>query len=93
MTEITPQDMIEWIDVQLRSYDDIPGCFRNAEKYTTLYAIRQFIASHQEVRDAALESLRIWKEAPNGRPDYVQNAVSHGCVLSARAIRALKGKP
>lgn len=51
-------------------------------------ALRELVA--QAYEEAASEAERIWREAPNSRPEYVQNSVSHGCQASAKAIRALK---
>jgi hypothetical protein len=54
------------------------------------------LAKYISTRDAALEEaaeecLRLWKTASNNRASgYWQNALSHGCVASAKAIRALK---
>ena len=45
---------------------------------------------HQALEDAAAECERIFKEAPNKAPRYTQNAISHGCVASAKAIRTMK---
>jgi len=37
----------------------------------------------------AQECERVWRETPNERPHYRQNAVSYGCSECAAAIRAL----
>lgn len=43
-------------------------------------------------REAArIQSLDIWRNAPNTRESgFRQNEISHGCIASAEAIRALK---
>lgn len=46
-------------------------------------------ARREALLTAAAECERIWVAAPNTRPEYRQNEISHGCIASARAIRAL----
>ncbi len=36
--------------------------------------------------DAAMVCRETWKNAPNDRPEYRQNAISHGCIACAEAI-------
>ena len=41
------------------------------------------------VLEAAKLCRQIWKNASNERPDYWQNAISHGCLVCEKEIRAL----
>ena len=48
------------------------------------------------LEEAAQTCIDLWKNATNVRHkvmrlDHVQNAISHGCIASAAAIRAMKG--
>ena len=49
------------------------------------------------LEEAAQTCIDLWKNATNVRHkvmrlDHVQNAISHGCIASAAAIRAKKGR-
>jgi hypothetical protein len=52
-------------------------------------------ARADEREECAETCIRIWREASNERTDsaltsYMQNALSHGCIASEKAIRARK---
>lgn len=58
-------------------------------------ALQQAYAAGIEA--AAVEAIRVWHEATNERTDnpgtsFMQNSVAHGCMESAKAIRALLGE-
>lgn len=88
MTEITPQQMIEF----LCSYKEEYGVIHMATPPDGMFeAIRQFIASHQEVRDAALESAAL--EVYEGSSENEDDCCMRAFERAEKAIRALKGKP
>lgn len=46
-------------------------------------------AAVEEEREACAQTcVDAWKNASNGPPNYRQNEISHGCIASAKAIRA-----
>lgn len=46
------------------------------------------------LEDAARVAEELWRNAPNTRESgFRQNEISHGCIASAEAIRALKSPP
>jgi len=50
-------------------------------------------AAEEEREACAATCERIWKEAPNVRPHYIQNRIADGCLESAAAIRARSAPP
>ena len=55
------------------------------------------LSEREEARREAIEEcaeicLSTWKEAPNEKPHYKQNQISHGCIASNEAILALLKK-
>lgn len=70
---------------------EVEPCGPRCDRYTTAQDIDTAIAEarRDERERAACECERIWKESPNERPHYRQNAIADGCIESAAAIRAL----
>ena len=48
------------------------------------------MALDAQTEECAKVAERLFQNAPNNPPHWEQNAISHGCVASAKAIRALK---
>jgi len=66
-------------------------CWPDGEQPMPLYASSRDYA--QGVADAARVCREIWQNAPNDRPEYRQNEISHGCLACEQAIRALSSPP
>lgn len=90
--DIARQSLERWI--KERDGERLMGAYPNA-----FGDLRQLIAEEiasavataraSAFTEAAKAAEDVWKNAPNERPDYLQNQYSHGCIASAAAIRAL----
>ena len=49
-------------------------------------------ARREAIEECAELCLSTWKEAPNEKPHYKQNQISHGCIASNEAILSLLEK-
>lgn len=66
------------------------GTCRLASKIASALLAREAAAVEAERERCAQTIEDMWRSAPNDRPEYRQNTISHGCIAAIQAIRGSK---
>jgi len=67
-------------------FNNLIHCTDGHNRQALAALVAEEVAKEREACAALCE--RIWKDSPNERPHYRQNAIADGCIECAAAIRS-----